>query len=295
MDHKEYLDILFKGFEKKYGSYRARQVSGLNAGFSFLVTVLFFSVFLISFIPREKKTSNVGSTLKVNQKKVVKYSQLSAPPPIEMVDQRPPKRVEPAGVSRPVASKKFVKPTIKPDEEVTEVELLPSQEELKYINPGTKNQEGDSLHQISGTGDDLSQMEIQYDISSEVEIVAEEEVSAPPKQVIEEPEEEVLSFVEEQAEFPGGVNALYKFLSDNLTYPNLARENQIEGRVIMQFVVEKDGSISNIEVLRDIGGGCGSEAGRVIAKMPSWKPAIQNNNIVRSRFTLPVRFTLQNN
>ena len=291
MDQKDYLDILFKGYEAPYGAYRARRRGGWRTLTSFGITLVLFLAVLLPAVPRIKKNESEG-TMRVQQKKVVKYSQLSAPPPIELVDPAPPKRKAPAE-PRPVASKKFLKPVVKPDNEVTELDVLPTQQELKYINPGSKNQEGDSLHQISGTGDDYSQMEIQYDLQEEVEIV--EEAPPAPEPEPEVKQEEVLNFVEKKAEYPGGTSSLYQFLADNLKYPKIARENQIEGRVILQFIVEKDGGITNIQVLRDIGGGCGEEAVRVISNMPNWEPAIQNDIVVRSRFTLPVRFKLRTN
>jgi len=86
---------------------------------------------------------------------------------------------------------------------------------------------------------------------------------------------------------------LLKYISDNLKYPRLARENGIQGMVVVRFVVEKDSSISNIEVVRDIGGGCGKEAVRVLKTMPRWVPGSQQGHPVRVQFNLPFRFRLQ--
>lgn len=291
MDQKDYLDILFKGYEAPYGAYRERRQGGWRTLMSFGITLVLFLAVLLPALPKLKQKQSEG-TMRVQQKKVVKYSQLSAPPPIELVDPTPPKRKAPAE-PRPVASKKFLKPVVKPDNEVKELDILPTQQELKYINPGSKNKEGDSLHQISGTGDDYSQMEIQYDLQEGVEIL--EDAAPPPDPEPEPKQEEVLNFAEKKAEYPGGTQSLYQFLANNLNYPKIARENQIEGRVILQFVVEKNGSITNIDILRDIGGGCGEEAMRAVALMPEWKPAVQNDIVVRSRFTLPVRFKLKTN
>lgn len=111
-------------------------------------------------------------------------------------------------------------------------------------------------------------------------------------EVIEQ-EEEIFVFVEENPSFPGGEEALYSFLRDNIKYPQLARENNITGKVFVQFVVEKDGSISNAKVMRDIGGGCGQEALRVVKAMPKWKPGKQRGKAVRAQFNLPVSFNLR--
>lgn len=109
----------------------------------------------------------------------------------------------------------------------------------------------------------------------------------------EEVEDEIFQVVEQDPEYPGGVDALYKFIQQNLKYPQLAKENNITGRVFVQFVVEKDGSVSNVKAARDIGGGCGAEAVRVIKSMPKWTPGKQRGKAVRAAYTLPVNFVLQ--
>lgn len=115
--------------------------------------------------------------------------------------------------------------------------------------------------------------------------------------VIEEEEDEtetqIFTVVENDPEFPGGMEALYKYLAQNIKYPQLARDNGITGKVYVTFVVEKDGSIANPKVLRDIGGGCGQEAIRVVKSMPKWTPGKQRGKAVRVQFNLPVNFSLK--
>lgn len=113
------------------------------------------------------------------------------------------------------------------------------------------------------------------------------------KEEVEEAEEEVFLVVEEDPEFPGGLEALSKFIADNIKYPQLAKENNITGRVFVSFVVEKDGRVGQVKILRDIGGGCGNEAVRVVKLMPRWKPGKQRGKAVRTQFNLPVNFDLQ--
>lgn len=114
----------------------------------------------------------------------------------------------------------------------------------------------------------------------------------PPKQV-EEEEEEIFVVVENQPEFPGGQAAMMKFLSENIKYPVIAQENGIQGRVICNFVVERDGSITDVQVVRGVDPSLDKEAVRVIQSMPKWKPGMQRGKPVRVRFTLPVVFRLQ--
>ena len=106
-------------------------------------------------------------------------------------------------------------------------------------------------------------------------------------------EDEVYVFPEEYPSFPGGEEALYKFIDDNLRYPEEAREVNVQGSVIIRFVVEKDGSISNAAIAREIGCGCGREALRVVNMMPRWKPGKQGGKPVRTEFILPVKFSLR--
>jgi len=94
-------------------------------------------------------------------------------------------------------------------------------------------------------------------------------------------------------EFPGGLEALMSFLSKNIRYPAQARDQQIQGRVYLSFVVERDGSVSNITLLRGIGFGCDEEAIRVVGLMPTWKPGRQNGIPVRVYYNLPIKFTLR--
>ncbi len=98
--------------------------------------------------------------------------------------------------------------------------------------------------------------------------------------------------VEYEPEFPGGMEALYAFLKENIRYPEAARKNRIEGKVYVTFTVEKDGSITHAQILHDIGGGCGQEAIRVVNSMPRWKPGTQRGKPVRIPFNLPVIFKL---
>ena len=108
-----------------------------------------------------------------------------------------------------------------------------------------------------------------------------------------EGEEEWMGLVvETPPEFPGGEDALYEFLAKNIKYPQYAKDNKIQGRVFVQFVVEKDGTITNPKVIRDIGGGCGEEALRVVKMMPKWEPGEQSGVKIRTQFNLPITFSL---
>lgn len=99
--------------------------------------------------------------------------------------------------------------------------------------------------------------------------------------------------VETEPSFPGGIDSLYAWIGQNLRYPQQAQDNKIEGKVYVTFVVEKDGSIANPKLLRDIGFGCGAEAIRVVKAMPKWNPGKQRGKPVRVQFNLPITFSLK--
>ncbi|MCX7696587.1 MAG: TonB family protein [Bacteroidales bacterium] len=141
-------------------------------------------------------------------------------------------------------------------------------------------------------------VDTQDDIDINIEDNQNQEVQAfvPPTQDEEEPqvqEQEIFVFVEEQPEFPGGEEALMAYLQSNIRYPQMAKELEIQGKVIIEFVVETDGSVTNVVVKRGIGGGCDEEAVRVVKAMPKWKPGKQRGKPVRVRYTLPVTFQLR--
>jgi protein TonB len=98
--------------------------------------------------------------------------------------------------------------------------------------------------------------------------------------------------VEEMPLFPGGEQKMSEFITSNINYPEAAREAGVQGRVYIRFVVEQDGSISNVKVMRGIGSGCDEEAMRVIKSMPKWKPGKQHGKTVRVSYQIPVNFSL---
>jgi len=135
-------------------------------------------------------------------------------------------------------------------------------------------------------------IDVEADQETEIEVYIAEPILDFEEEDIAE-EEQVFVIVESMPSFPGGEVARIKYLNKNIKYPNLSRESGIQGRVFLTFVVEKDGSISNVKILRGIGGGCDEEAIRVIQNMPKWIPGKQRNIPVRVQFNMPIRFVLQ--
>ena len=170
-----------------------------------------------------------------------------------------------------------------------EIEIQQTTQETPPPPPPPAVQEVEVLNVVE---DDVETEEI--NINTEDDKNTEVVIQAPVE--IQEEEEEdnvVFVIVENKPEFPGGDAAMMKYLSENIKYPVIAQENGIQGRVICQFVVNKDGSIVDINVVRSVDPSLDKEAIRVIKSMPKWKPGMQRGKPVRVKFTLPVSFRLQ--
>ena len=177
--------------------------------------------------------------------------------------------------------------------EVIEEEMveITKQEQPKVQPPQPKPQ----VTQIQVVEDDV-EVEDEIDINAEVdqdEVIEEYEFTPPEIEEEEIVEAEIFKVVEEMPEFPGGAAKMMEYIQKNIKYPMMARESDIQGRVFVSFVVEPDGSITNVAVLRGIGGGCDEEALRVVQSMPNWKPGKQRGSAVRCSFTVPIVFKLQ--
>ena len=146
--------------------------------------------------------------------------------------------------------------------------------------------------QIQVVEDDVEVDDVEINAEVDQNEVIEEYV-APEVEDEEVVEAEVFTIVEEMPEYPGGLNKLTDYLSKNIKYPQMARESGIQGRVFVNFVVEPDGSVSNVNVMRSLGGGCDEEAVRVVKNMPKWKPGRQRGKAVRVSYILPIVFKLQ--
>ena len=268
--YRDMLDIIFANRNRTYGAYQLRRdytkylmrafVIGLG-----LIALAFALPYILSavkgLVPAERPIDVVA--------------ELGPPPDIDPSQPPPPPPPPPPTPPPPTRSTvKFVPPIVKKDEEVQE-EKPPAVEELmdnKDISKETKE------------GNDEAPPTIDEN-PSELQIV-----EAP--KVVEEKTYEMFD-IQKPPSFPGGEKELLKFLSENIKYPPLARENNIQGTVALTFVIAKNGSVTDVQIVKDIGGGCGKEAVRVVQSMPKWNPGEANGNPVKVRFTLPVRFRLE--
>lgn len=179
-----------------------------------------------------------------------------------------------------------------PKEKIQELPKLPEQEKVKQIvftRPDV----------IAGEVPEEDGLLAMDDINSRSKNVIIDISPETPDQnhpvIIEEPmdKQETLTIVEEMPSFAGGETERRKFLAENITYPTLAVENGIQGTVYVQFIIDSKGNITDVEVMRGIGGGCDEEALRVVKAMPMWHPGKQNGRKVRVKFTMPIIFKLQ--
>lgn len=177
-------------------------------------------------------------------------------------------------------------------DEVEDVIIQTQQEELPPPPPPEQPEVTTELNVI----EDDAESQNEVDMSSFQRQEEATNIEITPVKIEEEEEEDeqvIFQVVENDPEFPGGIEALMKYLQQNIKYPQLARENNITGKVYVTFVVERDGSVTGVRVLRDIGGGCGQEAVRVVKSMPKWTPGKQRGKAVRVQYNLPVNFSLR--
>ena len=132
------------------------------------------------------------------------------------------------------------------------------------------------------------EIEIELDVEFEEELVVEELIFEEPEEEVEE----IFTIVEDQPSYPGGIQAFYKYVATNLRYPAQARRMGIAGKVFVQFVVEKDGKLTDVQILKGIGSGCDEEALRVIKKSKKWTPGRQRGRPVKVRMIIPISFRL---
>lgn len=249
-------DIVFAGRNQNYGAYELR--SNYNKRVTYIVGgIVLFSIALLGVkkIVDRPKTEEVQEVLRVEQ------IDLTPPPPIEETPPPPPPPPPP-----PMAEMvKFTPPVIKDDAVEEEPQKL--QEEVTETTIGTKDQEGEEILAPPSTDNGPG------------------EPAAP----------EIFTIVEENAEFPGGIPAMMKYIKDNVQYPAMAREAGISGKCFLKFVVNENGDISNVEVLKGVPGcpECDKEAVRVVKSMPKWKPAKMTGRAVKCYFNLPFSFKIQ--
>jgi len=264
---EEWCDVVFEGRQKDYGAYMLRKLSSRRHRTAIIIMLIFsLAVFtlpvLIKRIIPENRSVNVDVTNLANiDMEKNKPKDFIAP----KIEQEPPKKI--------LSTIKFTPPVIKDDVDVHDEEIMKTQEEV------TDSKLSVSVSDVKGNSTDADAVDL-ADLQQKQNQVVEEEVTEPYR------------YVEQNPEYPGGELARTRFLQNNIRYPHMARESGIQGTVYVTFVVGKAGEISNVTVVRGIGGGCDEEAVRVIKLMPKWIPGRQNGKPVPVWFNFPIKFTL---
>ena len=268
----EWTDLVFEGRNQDYGAYKLRKGTTKRNIWSIIIVALAAVLLYLGL----QLQHMVEANRQVENTQAVELSALEQKKKEAKVEKKEQIKVEPEKVVEKVKSSvKFTAPVIKKDNEVKE------EDEIKLDEVEKSNK---AVGAFTVEGND--------EVGGEV-LKAKEEIAAPepPKQQVEE--NKVFDVVEQMPSFPGGMGALMSWLSQNIKYPVIAAENGVQGRVIVQFVVEKDGSITDVKVAKSVDPSLDKEAARVVGSMPHWIPGKQNGSAVRVKYTVPVTFKLQ--
>ena len=268
----EWTDLVFEGRNQSYGAYKLRKTTGKRNLWALIIValaavLLYLGLQLQRMAEANKKVENTQAValakLNTEKKKEAKVEKK------EIIRQEPEKVVE-----QVKSSVKFTAPVIKKDEEVKEEDEI----KLEEVEKSTK-----AIGSFNVEGND--------EVGGAV-LKAKDEIKAPEPPKHEE-ETKIFTVVEQMPLFPGGDAALMAYLRDNIHYPTVAAENGVQGRVVVGFVVERDGSITDVNVLRSVDPSLDREAMRVVKGMPRWTPGKQNGSAVRVKYQVPVTFRLQ--
>jgi len=259
----DYLDILFEKRNKKYGSYELRRGYGGRVGKA--ISILYSGLALLILLAVTNKHDVHATTTTDHGPIILTDIPPAPPPPAPPVTPPPPPPPSP----RP-ATVRFTEPDITNDP-VPESNTMATIDNLRDAIPGT-------ITDTTGS-DDINIATTSGDGKNRTVPVFTEPVPEKP-----------LTIVEKMPEFNGD---LLQYLSSHVHYPDVARNNGIEGRVVIRFVVDESGAVTEAQVLKGIGGGCDAEALSVVNGMPRWKPGKQNGRAVKVYYTIPVNFVLQ--
>jgi protein TonB len=259
---QKWIDVVFADRNQEYGAYQLRKDNDRNTRVALIIGVVFFVV----LVSANTIINLIEGFIPATKEKVKITNVVLSQPPVDLKKPPPPPPPEPPKPK--IDQVKFPPPVVKPDVEVKE--KPPTVKELEVADPGQKNLKGDK----------------------NADVTIDEPVGTSDAKVTEEDPNKIFTSVEQVPEFPGGLDAFGRYLGKNIRYPAVARENGTQGRVIVSFVCERDGSLTDVKVARGIGDGCDEEAVRVIKSSPKWKPGIQNGRPVRVAYSVPISFTL---
>ncbi|MDE6381733.1 MAG: TonB family protein, partial [Muribaculaceae bacterium] len=279
----EWRDLVFAEKNNEIGAYQLRKASDKrhNMAFLYMLVGLVVVIFLVIGYSKYADYRDEKKALELQEQR---EKMMAAA--IEQAEEETPEEEE-------ADEQKYEQPEIQVPEEVlatvqvTQIAIVEADKvKNEVMDMETQKEDNTARGIVNQEGSDDAD---KFKAVQEQVVVKE-----PEPEVVKPKEEEIFVAVEQQAEFPGGQAALMKWLSNNIRYPESAQQNDIQGRVVVKFVVEKDGSIGQATIAKGVDKDLDREAIRVVKKMPKWQPGKNNGVAVRSYFTLPVTFKLQN-
>ncbi|MDE6514319.1 MAG: energy transducer TonB [Muribaculaceae bacterium] len=276
LSSREWTDIIFEGKNKEFGAYELRNQSVRRHNMAMLsVVVVIVLALLISLFVSSIERAEETITGEAEQEMVsVDTTQDEPEPEDEPEDRFEEPEVEEVLPEEVLNTVKVTEIAIVDDDQVSKEDEVKNQEELTQTETAFGASDFDK-----GTDDVTVVREVKN------EVVVEEKKAPEPEQIF--------TAVEESPKFPGGDAELYKWLSKNIRYPEMAAQNNIQGRVTVQFVVEKNGSVGEVKVVRGKDPDLDKEAVRVVKSLPKFIPGKMNGQSVRVWYTLPINFKLQ--
>lgn len=276
----EWNNIIFADKNKEFGAYQIRKASDRRHNLAMLFMLIGLVIVTLLVIGLNKYSdyrAEQAALLLQEQREKMMAAQLAAEQEAQEEEEMPEEQ-------------KFEQPEVEVPEEVlatvqvTQIAIVDADKVKNEVMSMDEQKEDNTARGVvtqEGSDD-----------ADKFKAVQEQVVVKEPEPEVKK-EEEIFVAVEQQAEFPGGQGALMKWLSNNIRYPEAAQQNDIQGRVIVKFVVEKDGSIGAASIVKGVDKDLDREALRVVKKMPKWQPGKNNGVAVRSYFNLPVTFKLQ--
>lgn len=264
------LDIVFENKNKAYGAYQLRRTyaNSLSRATAFALLLIVVLLALPKILNAFRKLVPDAKALEV-EARINKSINIEAKPKAPEPRAATPKQFP----TRPTI--RFVPPVIMENDKVKDDDNQTVTEDFFDTNTdvGVKTSDGNANAEPSPDEPPTDFIDIEEPKVNAEKTYEMFDIQKPPG-------------------FPGGDAGLVKFLSQNIVYPDLAKESDIQGIVVLSFVVNKDGTVGDVQIVREIGGGCGKEAVRVVKNMPKWSAGEANGHPVKVRFTLPVRFRL---
>ena len=280
----EWRDIVFEDKNKEFGAYQLRKDSDKRHNLAALYALIGLVVVVILIIGYSKYTDYKAEQ---DRLAMIEERERMQALDVEMADDQPQEEEE-----APEQKVEMEMPTV-PEEvlatvQVTQIAIVDADKvKNEVVDMDTQKEDNTARGVVNQEG---------ADDADKFKAVQEQVIVKEPEPVVEKkPEpEKIFVAVEQPAEFPGGQAAMMKWLSNNIRYPEAAQQNGISGRVVVKFVVERDGSVSSPTIVKGVDRDLDQEALRVVKRMPKWQPGKNNGQPVRSYFNLPVTFRLQN-